>query len=164
MLEDPYSKAASILRANRYLSLGTTGHDGPWVSPVAYVIDSDLSLIFYSEVLSRHGLNIASNPRVAGAIFDSSASSEEADGLQFEGIASIVEIGVTEVTDLYFRMSFPAETERSRWARPAAAFEGASPLRFYRIVIGKIFKLDTSEPTVDKRIELHIPLLKSCWS
>lgn len=76
-----------ILDSNKYMTLATVDEFGnPWASPVTFVFD-EKNFYFISSDLTRHSKNIAKNPKVSFAIFDSLQSSENAFGLQGAGIA-----------------------------------------------------------------------------
>lgn len=86
------ARAAGILAANRFIVVGTSDADGPWTAPVQYRVRADGALTFESHAASRHGLAIAAGlatgrAAVAGAIFDSSVSPFDADGLQLSADA-----------------------------------------------------------------------------
>jgi uncharacterized protein YhbP (UPF0306 family) len=153
----PEATAAAIIAANRYLTLATTGPDGPWASPLAFTIEPDFSLIFYSATESRHCQNIAANPQVAGAIFDSTSPSNDADGVQFTGrCGEVAENELAAVMERYFSQSFPDPEIRKRWLRPIADFQHPAPQRFYRIIIERLFKPDPASTKIDQRLELDI--------
>jgi len=157
--------AANILKSNRYLTLATLGPQGPWASPLAYTIEPDFTLIFYSAQESLHCCNISEDPRVSGTVFDSREPSDTADGIQFTGRAGVVDEAVLEaVMDRYFQLSFPEPEVRSRWQRPSTDFVGAAPQRFYRIHIERIYKPDPTSSLVDRRVELSVENVRALVS
>ncbi|HEX8622803.1 MAG TPA: pyridoxamine 5'-phosphate oxidase family protein [Allosphingosinicella sp.] len=149
------SAAANILKSNRYLTLATVGSDGPWASPLAYTIEPDSSLVFYSARDSRHCENISHNPQVSGAVFDSREPSDTADGVQFVGtVEEVSDADLARVMERYFRLSFPDPEVRARWNRPEGDFKGQAPQRYYRIKIDRIYKPDPTSTLVDRRVEI----------
>jgi uncharacterized protein YhbP (UPF0306 family) len=153
-LED---KAAAIIASNRYLTLATMGQEGPWASPLAFTLEPDFSLVFYSALEAIHCRNIAANSQVGGAIFDLTKPSDNAAGVQFAGhCAVIAEADLEPVMKRYFEQSFPDPAIRRSWLRPAADFSGAAPQRFYRIEIASLFMPDPKSVKVDRRVELNI--------
>lgn len=153
--------AREIITGNRYLSLATTDKQTPWCSPLAYVVEADYSLIYYSAVNSVHSQNIAQDPFIAAAIFDSHAASDTADGIQLSGIVETVkEPDLKAVMNLYFEKSFPDVAVRIKWLRPVADFMGLAPQRFYRIKPQRMFKLDPNSLKIDRRLEIDLGLLK----
>jgi nitroimidazol reductase NimA-like FMN-containing flavoprotein (pyridoxamine 5'-phosphate oxidase superfamily) len=156
------SVAANILASNRYLTLATVSDDRPWASPLAYTIEPDLSLIFYSARDSRHCKNLSQNPHVSGAIFDSREPSDTADGIQFVGtVEEVSDDDLADVMGRYFRLSFPEPEIRSRWNRPVSDFQGPAPQRFYRIKIGHIYKPDPTSTLVDRRVEIDFNAVRA---
>src|SRR4051794_17733140 len=87
--------ANTILCSNRYLAMATTDGTNPWVAALAYVVEGSHDLLFYSATAARHSVHIASNPKVAISIFDSRASSDDADGLQV--LAHVAEVAPDEL-------------------------------------------------------------------
>ena len=77
----------AILRENRYLTLATTDGAAPWAAPLAYVVDDDLALYVVSATTSRHARDIAANPRVSVAVFDSHQPPLTGRGVQIDGLA-----------------------------------------------------------------------------
>jgi len=146
-------KARSIIRANRYMSLATSAQGESWIAPVAYAYDEQFNFYWYSEKTARHSQHIEYNRSVAVAIFNSQASSDEVDGLQIIGIASEVPIGeLPVIAERYFRQSFPDKTARARWSKPVKCFVGDAPQRFYRFQPVKVYKCDTENTSVDRRL------------
>lgn len=142
-----------IILSNRYLTMATTDGKNPWIAPLAYAVEPNYSFIYYSAVDSLHSKHIAKNPIVACAIFDSHASSDDADGIQFSGVVSEVKPQELEVImKLYFEQSFPDENIRKRWMRPADDFKAKAIQRFYRIKSKEIYTLDLTNPKVDRRV------------
>lgn len=151
-----------IIANNRYLSLATTDGNHPWIAPIAYVADRDYSLYFYSAITSKHITDIARKPTVACAIFDSTKSSDDADGIQM--IAAIKEVPVPDllrVMELYFRLSFPDPDARARWMRPVEDFCGDAPQRFYQLIPTNVYIPDLDVTGIDQRLEIDIDKLTS---
>ncbi len=83
MIRDFNSLAKEIIETNQYMTLATNG----WASPVCYAFDKNYNLYWVSMPDSRHSQNIAQNPHVSVAIFDSHQNWGEGVGLQIEGTA-----------------------------------------------------------------------------
>lgn len=150
-----------IIRSNRYLTLATSEGLTPWVAPVAYVVDCDMSFLFYSALESLHARHIAKNPAVACAVFDSTASSDGADGIQLSATATIVSIEeLPRVVNLYFRKSFPDASMRAKWIRPVDDFSDTSVQRFFRLRPTALYTLDLSSTKVDRRVEVDLTQLR----
>jgi len=164
MNPDRLETAARIIGANRYMSLGTSGRSGSWVAPLAYTIEPNFDLVFYSAVESLHCQNIATDNRVSGAIFDSREPSDTADGLQFSGRAKIVDdLDLATVMARYFELSFPDPAVRARWTRDPADFREGAQQRFYRVVLDAVFTLDLDSTKIDRRVSLDLEDLKKAY-
>jgi uncharacterized protein YhbP (UPF0306 family) len=156
----PTQRAASIISANRYLTLATAVNDKVWASPIAYVVQlkqDRLTLVYYSAVRAIHSENLTANSRCSGAIFDSTASSDEADGVQFA--AHVETVGSEELPGVmahYFLKSFPDALVRKRWERVVFDFLAEAPQRFYRIVIDEVWVPDTNVTQIDLRVSVDV--------
>jgi uncharacterized protein YhbP (UPF0306 family) len=152
--------AVAIIRANRYLTLATGLDESVWAAPLAYVVDENLRFYWYSALEARHSQHIASNPSVAAAIFNSTVSSESADGVQLEGVAALVPAeDLDQIMDLYRTKSFPDLKIRSQWQRPRSDFERNAAQRFYCLKPSRIYKLDLTSTLIDRRIEVAIKVV-----
>jgi uncharacterized protein YhbP (UPF0306 family) len=155
-------KARQIIATNRYLALATCANGNPWVATLAYAVDPSYNFYFYSAKSSRHCSHIASNSYVAAAIYDSTLSSESADGLQIAGLAK--EVALSElpgVIKLYYEQSFPIQAIRLLWQQPFEAFVGLAVKRFYQINPLEVFKVDPTDPKVDVRVEIDLNTLRT---
>ncbi len=139
------------------MSLATSANGEVWIAPVAYVCDEDWNFLWYSEKIARHSQHIAVNQFVAAAIFDSRASSDDVDGLQIEGVASeVVAKDLPGIVGAYFRLSFPDKVARARWSKPTESFSGNAPQRFYKLTPLKVYKCDTDNTLVDRRLLVQL--------
>jgi uncharacterized protein YhbP (UPF0306 family) len=146
-------KARTIIRANRYLTLATSAGGETWAAPVAYAHDEQFNFFWYSEKTARHSQHIEANQSVAIAIFNSQSSSDEVDGLQIVGLASeVAPNDLPAIVELYYRQSFPDESVRGRWTKPVECFVGDAPQRFYRFKPVRVYKCDTENASVDRRL------------
>jgi uncharacterized protein YhbP (UPF0306 family) len=146
--------AREIIRANRYMTLGTRSEEAVWVSPVAYVVDTNYHFYWYSATNARHS-------DVAVAIFNSTEPSDIVNGVQMPGIASLVaETDLQGVMDFYWQQSFPDESVRARWILPIGDFTGDAILRFYQFIPNQVFILDPDSPLVDRRLEVSLEELR----
>ena len=146
-------KARTIIRANRYMSLATSIQGETWIAPLAYAYDEQFNFYWYSEKTARHSQHIELNQSVAVAIFNSEASSDEVDGLQIIGLATeVAPCDLPGIAEPYFCQSFPDEKTRARWSKPVECFVGDAPQRFYRFKPVKVYKCDTENTSVDRRL------------
>jgi len=156
----PPERAARLIRANRYLTLATADDQGPWAAPINYVTGPGDFLHFYSTITARHSLAVSHTPRVAGAIFDTRAASEDVDGLQVAASCTVVDAGqLDEVHSHYFEVNFADPTERKWWYRPPAAFLDGGVWRFYRLTIEEAYVIDfesIEKDRVDRRVTVDL--------
>jgi predicted pyridoxine 5'-phosphate oxidase superfamily flavin-nucleotide-binding protein len=80
--------ARSVIDANRYMALGTADEKGhPWVTPVWFASQDYRSFHWVSSPDAKHSRNLAAEPRVAIAIFDSSVPVGGAQAVYMKGVA-----------------------------------------------------------------------------
>jgi len=145
-----------IIAGNRYFSLATYGAINVWVAPLAYVYNENEGVFyFYSCVESKHMRHIAENQKVALCIYDSTASSDRANGLQIEAQAEILEHNIDDVCRLYFEQSFPNQEERQKWQQPVGAFQGEAMHRFVKVSPMNAYINDVKN-SVDYRKEIKL--------
>ena len=83
-------RVAGFLAGHTTVGLATVGADGlPAAAAVFYAHDEGLQLYFLSEERTRHGLNLAANPQVAGTIQDDGQGWRAIRGLQLFGEARL---------------------------------------------------------------------------
>jgi Pyridoxamine 5'-phosphate oxidase len=69
---DLAAAARSIIGANVYMTLGTTGDDGrPWVSPVYHAANGFREFYRISDPEAAHSQSLARRPHASLVIFDS---------------------------------------------------------------------------------------------
>jgi nitroimidazol reductase NimA-like FMN-containing flavoprotein (pyridoxamine 5'-phosphate oxidase superfamily) len=84
-------RAAAVIEANKYMTLGTVGQDGrPWVSPVYFTPDGHHDFYWVSSPEAAHSLNIARNAEVSIVIFDSSVAIGQASAVYLNARAELV--------------------------------------------------------------------------
>jgi predicted pyridoxine 5'-phosphate oxidase superfamily flavin-nucleotide-binding protein len=87
MSHDLADVARRVIDANRYMALGTANETGhPWVSPVWFASEDYRSFHWVSSPDAKHSRNLASDPRVAIAIFDSSVPVGGAQAVYMAGV------------------------------------------------------------------------------
>ncbi len=80
-MASPAQRAAAILRAQRFVVIGTADADGPWTAAAQYRL-LPRGLYVESDVSSRHARAIAVSGLASGVVYDSSAEPADADGVQ----------------------------------------------------------------------------------
>ena len=88
-MSDQYTKkVAEILQTIRYVTIATVTPEGqPWNSPVAHILDEDLSLYWASDKNNQHSKNIRSNPTAYAVIYDSTVPEGEGEGVYVQAEA-----------------------------------------------------------------------------
>ena len=156
--------ASKIIKSNRFLSLATTNKKGEiWCTPLSYVCDENVNFYFTTAIDSIHVDYIKENPFIAFSIFDSTKRVSDIDGLQIRGIVGEVEKSdLDRVVDMYYKHVFPDPAERELWVSPAENFtkDDFPVYRFFQIVPTEIYKRDTVNIDVDRRVDVDIDKLK----
>jgi|SRR4051794_18628630 nitroimidazol reductase NimA-like FMN-containing flavoprotein (pyridoxamine 5'-phosphate oxidase superfamily) len=84
-------RAATVIEANKYLTLATVDADGlPWVSPVYFTPDGHTDFYWASSPDAVHSHNLAVQPEVSIAIFDSSVPIGGASAVYVRARAGLV--------------------------------------------------------------------------
>ncbi len=151
------AKAKKIIADNLYLTLATADLQGkPWAAPVYYAYDADYTFYFVSASDSLHAQHIHVNPRVAFAVFDSTAPAGTGDGVQVDGIAEAASLReLPHILSVYFRRRFTDELERIRHLVPSK-YMGVSLFWFFKIKPIAVYTLDPRFTDVDRRIQVHL--------
>jgi len=82
---------AALLRAESTMALSTADAEGlPYVAPLFYVVDEDLTLYWFSSTRSQHSLNLLREPRSAATVYRSVYHWRDIRGVQMSGAVSVV--------------------------------------------------------------------------
>jgi nitroimidazol reductase NimA-like FMN-containing flavoprotein (pyridoxamine 5'-phosphate oxidase superfamily) len=101
-------RAAAVIEANKYLTLGTVGEDGrPWVTPVYFTPDGHDDFYWVSSPEAVHSVNIARNPDVSIAIFDSSVAIGQASAVYLTARAGVVPDDELEQRAAFYSSRYP---------------------------------------------------------
>lgn len=160
---DIYQEAKRIIESNRYLSLATYSDEEIWATPLSYAVDSDYNFYLVTAIDSKHIEHITENPYVAFTIFDSAKKVSEIDGMQIKGIIGQVDIKeLPKIVPMYYKHVFPDPVERKEWEVPFECFtKNDYPIyRFFQIKPTEIYKRDTINIDVDRRVTIDIDKLK----
>jgi len=99
-----------ILRANRYLVLGTSDAEGrPWVSPVFFAPVGLERVYWVSSAESRHSRNVAVRPAVALTVFDSTVPVGGAEAAYFDAEAAPAGTQEVDAALTAFAQRLPAD-------------------------------------------------------
>ena len=83
-MPDRAAEALDYLASHHVMTLATNGSGGPWAAAVFYINDG-FTLNFLSSPHSRHGVDLAANPRCAAAIHEDYPDWPDIKGIQLEG-------------------------------------------------------------------------------
>ena len=122
------------------MTLATQGSEGPWAAALFYVPDGD-GLVFLSAPGSRHGRDIALQPRCAATIQGQEQDWSAIRGIQLEGVAATLEGAERErARQLYAgRFSFVRPGNA-----PDAILRALARVQWYRLAIARLFFIDNS--------------------
>ncbi|MGW7684712.1 pyridoxamine 5'-phosphate oxidase family protein [Kribbella sp. NPDC054772] len=119
-------RAAAVVDANKYLTLGTVGADGlPWVTPVYFTPDGNTTFYWASSPDALHSRNLAHQSTVSIAIFDSSVPIGSASAVYFRAEAGLVPDDELDECATLYASRYPE-------LRAYSADELLSDLRLYR--------------------------------
>jgi uncharacterized protein YhbP (UPF0306 family) len=85
------SRAAAVIETNKYMTLATVDGDGrPWATPVYFTPDGHTHLYWASSPDAQHSRNLAANPVVSIAIFDSTVAIGQGKAVYFTADVQLV--------------------------------------------------------------------------
>ncbi len=83
---------SALLREQSTLALATTDETGePWVTPLYYIVDEELTLFWLSSKASLHSINLSKLSRAAVTVYRHSESWRDIQGVQMRGSASRID-------------------------------------------------------------------------
>jgi uncharacterized protein len=131
---------AAFLHEHHVMTLATQGDQGPWAAALFYAIDGD-DLLFLSTPASRHGRDLANDPRCAATIQDQEQDWRSIRGIQLEGVAAPL---AGDERDRARRLY----AERFAFVRPelapAAILEALARVQWYRLRVARLFFINNS--------------------
>ena len=129
---------ADYLAQHHVMTLATQGGDGPWAAAVFYVRDGD-DLIFLSSASSRHGRDLALEPRCAATIQSEADDWRAIQGIQLEGRVSELEGDERSRAQQLYGDRFPFARAGSA---PTAIALALARVRWYRLRIARLYFID----------------------
>jgi uncharacterized protein YhbP (UPF0306 family) len=90
MADELKQEIINYIKAHNTMTLATSMDDVPWAATVFYASDH-FKLYFFSAPDSRHGQNLATNPRVGITIQEDYGDWREIKGIQLEGTVTMVD-------------------------------------------------------------------------
>lgn len=149
MIQDVEGAIRKYLPNIIHMSLATSRDNKPWVCEVHYAFDDDLNLYFRSLQSTRHGLEIAANPNVAGSIVTQHMAAEKPRGVYFEGIAELLQdVDKDHPAFVNYCQRFGTDTE---------ILDDANTInghKFYKVSVNKFYLFDSHESSPSKKYEL----------
>jgi len=159
------AKAKKIIHDNLYMTISVCDLAGnPWIANVFFA-DGGGNFYWYSSKETRHSKLIKSNPNIAVAIFNSTATDDDVDAVYFSAQAAEVtdkqELlkGLLVYGQKMFRTKFlPNKAAVHEFVKGLADFQGKALLRLYKAVPEKMFRLAPSRmfngKYIDSRVEV----------
>ena len=135
-------KCSDMILNNRYMDIATCKEDFPWVSAVYYAVDSEVNFYFVSLKTSRHGRYIQENSKVALSIYNSTKPPAEADGIQVEGKAKIVEDeNLESAVETMFSKRFEDEKKQQEYFENYDKYCGDSEKKVFKVETENLYKV-----------------------
>ena len=161
------TKVRSIIEQNLYMTIATCDKSNnlPWISPVFYVHDRNYNLYWYSPKKANHSQLIAFNPNIAIVIFDSTAIGDEVDAVYLRAKALEVKSKLEIFKGLMFYAKkmlkynlVEGKQTLTKFVNSYRDFQKNSPLRMYKAIPEKIWKLAPTEYYKDKYLDRKIEI------
>lgn len=101
----------NYLKETKLMQLATAINNQPWVCNVWFVSDDDLNIYWFSSITRRHSDEVLNNNKVAGAIVIPQNPNDPPRGLQFQGVAELLEDEeeINKARSLYQEKILPSE-------------------------------------------------------
>ncbi|MBO3747579.1 pyridoxamine 5'-phosphate oxidase family protein [Streptosporangiaceae bacterium NEAU-GS5] len=145
-----------VVDGNHYMALGTVEEDGlPRVSPVYFTHSGYRVFYWVSSPKARHSGNVARQPGVSMAIFDSSVLPGKSEAVYVTAVAEQVPDGelATECA-----VAFQVVGVGAKGFKPEE-LSGEAPLRLYRAAASGIaVHIRGSHPTLGTGIDARVPV------
>jgi uncharacterized protein YhbP (UPF0306 family) len=129
------------LRDHHVMTLASHGDEGVWAAALFYANDG-FAIYFLSSPMSRHGLNLAKNPRVSAAVHENYADWRQIKGVQLEGLASVLAGDEEARARRLYGAKFPLVGKLEQ--APASIVEALAKVRWYRLIPQRLYFIDNS--------------------
>lgn len=141
MRPDLQRVVAQYLHRHHVMTLATCGVDGPWAAAVFFV-NVGSALYFLSSPSSRHGRDLAHDPRCAATVQQDTGDWTQIQGIQLEGRAIQLQ-GEEELLALRrYGEKFPLLAQPDTAPAPIAA--ALAKVRWYRLHAEHMHFIDNS--------------------
>lgn len=140
------------LKEAKLMQLATSFGNQPWVCSVWFASDEDLDIYWISSENRRHSKEVMKNQKVAAAIVLPQTPQDVPRGLQFQGIAELLENedDVDKAVALFSGRIFPKEKIKEFMDSKT------NPHKFYRIKVEKFVLFDVANFPDNPRQELKL--------
>jgi nitroimidazol reductase NimA-like FMN-containing flavoprotein (pyridoxamine 5'-phosphate oxidase superfamily) len=136
--------ARAIIRANRYMVLGTADAEGaPWASPVWFATEDMREFVWVSNPQARHSRNLEARPRLGIVIFDSGQVPGTGQAVYMSATASEVPDGEVDAALRVFTTETRAQALPREWTREDVV--APADRRLYRATASEHFVLDARD-------------------
>jgi nitroimidazol reductase NimA-like FMN-containing flavoprotein (pyridoxamine 5'-phosphate oxidase superfamily) len=136
--------ARAIIRANRYMVLGTADADGsPWASPVWFATDDMREFIWVSDPQARHSRNLEARPQLGIVIFDSRQVPGTGEAVYMSATATMVPDDEVDAALEVFASESRAQALPREWTREDVVAPAGR--RLYRATASEHFVLDARD-------------------
>ena len=163
-------KAKAIIRNNLYMTISVSSRNGfPWIANIYFAYDKNYNFYWYSPKDSRHSRMLQTNPKIAIAIFDSTAVGDDVDAVYIEAIAYEIVKGKELITGI---MTYGKKMLQTKFVNSKQAYEKfisstkdfkkKSPLRMYKAIPLRLWKLAPSQNYNDKFVDSRIEIGLAC--
>jgi uncharacterized protein YhbP (UPF0306 family) len=156
---------SNILKSNLYLTVATSDQNSPWISNIYFTYDNDYNFYWYSPKNSKHSIIIKENPNTALCIFNSTAVGDDVTAIYVKAKAYEVtdKKEITKGLLLYGQKMIRTKFVTGKKAytvfiNSLKDFEGNSPIRLYKAIPEKMWKLAPSEIYNDKYVDSRIEI------
>ena len=129
------------LREHHVMTLASHGDEGAWAAAVFYAHDG-FAIYFLSAASSRHGRNLARNPRASAAIHEDYADWREIKGIQMEGRVALLAGDEAEQARCVYGAKFPVVGKLGE--APAKIVEALAKVSWYKLVPERLYFIDNS--------------------
>lgn len=130
---------AQFLRRHHVMTLATCGAAGPWAAAVFYV-NVGPALYFLSSPHSRHGRDLAQDPRCAATVQQDTGDWTRIQGIQLEGRAVALEGDEAQLARRHYGEKFALVGQAQLAPAPIAA--ALAKVRWYRLQLAQLHFID----------------------
>jgi uncharacterized protein len=155
MANDLEQQVLEYLKTHNTMTLATCSGDVPWGATVFYASDR-LKLYFFSAPQSRHGQNLATNPRVAVTVQEDYKDWRQIKGIQLEGQALLVDSVIEKSKAMaVYALKYPEIIKLFTTPGSGVFYQAFLKVKFYCVIPDKVFFIDNAQG-FGKRQELDL--------